>query len=87
MAYDTILVEKRDHVLLITLNRTSALNALNAQMMGEIATALAEADNDPRIGATVITGTERAFAAGAGIMCTLPDMGSGEGYPAMVDYY
>ncbi len=67
MAYDTILVEKRDHVLLITLNRTSALNALNAQMMGEIAAALAEADHDPRIGATVVAGTERAFAAGADI--------------------
>lgn len=49
MAYDTILVDKRDHVLLITLNRTSALNALNAQMMSEIAAALGEADQDPRI--------------------------------------
>ncbi|MFK7792313.1 MAG: enoyl-CoA hydratase [Devosiaceae bacterium] len=67
MAYDTILVDKRDHVLVITLNRTSALNALNAQMMGEIAAALAEADMDPRIGASVITGSERAFAAGADI--------------------
>ncbi len=67
MAYETILVDKRDHVLLITLNRTSALNALNAQMMGEISAALAEADGDPRIGASVITGSERAFAAGADI--------------------
>lgn len=67
MAYETILVDKRDHVLLITLNRSSALNALNAQMMGEIAAALTEADEDPRIGASVITGSERAFAAGADI--------------------
>jgi enoyl-CoA hydratase len=67
MAYETILVDKRDHVLLITLNRSSALNALNAQMMGEIAAALAEADADVRIGASVITGSERAFAAGADI--------------------
>lgn len=67
MAYETILVDKRDHVLLITLNRSSALNALNAQMMGEISAALAEADGDPRIGASVITGSERAFAAGADI--------------------
>jgi len=67
MAYETILVDKRDHVLLITLNRTSALNALNAQMMGEISAALAEADGDPRIGASMITGSERAFAAGADI--------------------
>ncbi len=67
MAYETILVDKRDHVLLITLNRTSAMNALNAQMMGEIAAALADADSDQRIGASVITGTERAFAAGADI--------------------
>ncbi|MEM1285704.1 MAG: enoyl-CoA hydratase [Cohaesibacteraceae bacterium] len=67
MAYETILVDKRDHVLLITLNRPSALNALNAQMMGEIAAALAEADADPRIGASVIAGMERAFAAGADI--------------------
>lgn len=67
MAYETILVDKRDHVLLITLNRTDALNALNAQMMSEISAALAEADKDPRVGASVITGAERAFAAGADI--------------------
>ncbi|MBV6659037.1 MAG: enoyl-CoA hydratase [Devosiaceae bacterium] len=67
MAYDTILTDKRDHVLVITLNRTQQLNALNAQMMAELAAALAEADQDPRIGVSVVTGSERAFAAGADI--------------------
>ncbi|MEM6711647.1 MAG: enoyl-CoA hydratase [Pseudomonadota bacterium] len=67
MAYETILVERRDHVLLITLNRAEALNALNARMMDEIAAALADADRDTRIGASVIAGSERAFAAGADI--------------------
>lgn len=67
MAYETILVERRDHVQLITLNRSAAMNALNAQMMGEIAAALAEADRDKRIGASLITGSDKAFAAGADI--------------------
>ena len=67
MAYDTILTDRRDHVLVITLNRTAQMNALNVQMMAEIAAALHDADRDARIGATVITGSPKAFAAGADI--------------------
>ncbi|MEM6383423.1 MAG: enoyl-CoA hydratase [Pseudomonadota bacterium] len=77
MAYETILTDKRDHVLVITLNRPDALNALNAQVMAEVAAALADADTDPRLGASIITGSERAFAAGADIKemseLTFPD--------------
>ncbi|HHZ08790.1 MAG TPA: enoyl-CoA hydratase [Rhizobiales bacterium] len=67
MAYDTILVETRGKVGLITLNRPKALNALNAQVMAEVVAALQAFDADPAIGAIVITGSERAFAAGADI--------------------
>jgi enoyl-CoA hydratase len=67
MAYQTILVESRGAVGLITLNRPQALNALNGQLIGELNQALAAMDADPAIGAVVLTGSERAFAAGADI--------------------
>ena len=67
MAYETIVVETRDHVGLIRLNRPDALNALNAQLMGELADALARLDADDHVGAIVLTGSEKAFAAGADI--------------------
>ncbi|MCB1509034.1 MAG: enoyl-CoA hydratase [Hyphomicrobiaceae bacterium] len=67
MGYQTILVENRGKVSLITLNRPQALNALNGALIGELTSALAEADADERIGAIVITGSEKAFAAGADI--------------------
>ena len=67
MAYETILVETRGKVGLITLNRPKALNALNAQVLGEIVAALKAFDADAGIGAMVITGSEKAFAAGADI--------------------
>ena len=67
MAYETILVEKRRHVGLITLNRPKALNALSSQLVGELLRALDTFDDDEAIAATVITGSERAFAAGADI--------------------
>lgn len=67
MAYETILFDKKGAVALITLNRPDALNALNGQLMDELTAALAEIDADDGIGATVITGSERAFAAGADI--------------------
>jgi enoyl-CoA hydratase len=67
MAYETILVENRGPVGLITLNRPKALNALNAQLVAELNQALATFDQDPDIAAMVITGSERAFAAGADI--------------------
>ncbi len=67
MAYQTILTETRGAVGLITLNRPKALNALNSQLIGELNQALAAFDADPAIGAMVLTGSERAFAAGADI--------------------
>ena len=62
-----ILTETRGRVGLITLNRPEALNALNAALIGELAAAVAVFDAEAGIGAIVITGSERAFAAGADI--------------------
>ncbi len=67
MAYETILVESRGPVGLITLNRPKALNALNAELIGELNQALDLFEGDPQIAVVVITGSERAFAAGADI--------------------
>ncbi|WP_201025799.1 enoyl-CoA hydratase [Methylobacterium sp. GXS13] len=66
-AYETILTETRGRVLLITLNRPKALNAINAQLTAEVIRAATEADADPGIGCIVITGSAKAFAAGADI--------------------
>ncbi|MEN3219850.1 enoyl-CoA hydratase [Mycolicibacterium porcinum] len=65
--FETILVTRTDRVATITLNRPKALNALNSQVMTEVTTAAAELDNDPSIGAIIVTGNEKAFAAGADI--------------------
>ena len=67
MAYETITVETRGKVGLLTLNRPKALNALNTTVLKEVVTALQHFDNDPKIGAIVLTGSEKAFAAGADI--------------------
>jgi enoyl-CoA hydratase len=67
MSYETILTETRGRVLLVTLNRPKALNAINRQLTGEVIAAVTEADADPGIGCIVITGSEKAFAAGADI--------------------
>ncbi|MFO1209407.1 MAG: enoyl-CoA hydratase [Amaricoccus sp.] len=67
MAYETILVEVEDAVATIRLNRPEALNALNSQLLDELAEALTEMDASPRVGAIVLTGSEKAFAAGADI--------------------
>ncbi len=67
MSYETILVDRDGRVATITLNRPQALNALNSQVMHEVTTAAAEFDADPGIGAIVITGSAKAFAAGADI--------------------
>lgn len=67
MSYDTLLVEQRGRVGLITLHRPEALNALNAQLIDELVTATTAFDLDPGVGAIVLTGSERAFAAGADI--------------------
>jgi enoyl-CoA hydratase len=72
MAYENVLVETRGRVGLITLNRPKALNALNDALMDELGEALRAFDKDDDIGAIVITGSEKAFAAGAdiGMMAT-----------------
>lgn len=67
MAYETITVEKKNKVGLITLNRPDALNALNAQLISEMNKALDKFEAGGKIGCIVITGSERAFAAGADI--------------------
>ncbi|TIR65257.1 MAG: enoyl-CoA hydratase, partial [Mesorhizobium sp.] len=67
MAYETILVETRGKVGLITLNRPKALNALNSQVLAEIVAAVNTLGADAGIGAMVLTGSEKAFAAGADI--------------------
>jgi enoyl-CoA hydratase len=65
--FDTIIVSKKGKVGLITLNRPHALNALNAELIGEVNTALNAFEADPGIGCIVITGNDKAFAAGVDI--------------------
>jgi enoyl-CoA hydratase len=67
MSYEMILVETHGRVGLIKLNRPTALNALCDQLMSELATQLRAFDADPAIGAIILTGSEKAFAAGADI--------------------
>ena len=67
MTYELILSERKNRVGLITLNRPQALNALNNQLMREVMDALNDFDGDEQVGAMVITGNEKAFAAGADI--------------------
>ncbi|MBV4484929.1 enoyl-CoA hydratase [Pseudomonas sp. SWRI153] len=67
MTYETILLDINDRVGLITLNRPQALNALNAQLVSEVNHALDALEADANIGCIVITGSKKAFAAGADI--------------------
>ncbi|RVJ75360.1 enoyl-CoA hydratase [Sinorhizobium medicae] len=67
MDYETLLVETRGRVGLITLNRPQALNALNAAVMRDLHEALNAFDADKGVGAIVLTGSEKAFAAGADV--------------------
>ena len=67
MNYETILVEQRGAATLVTLNRPQALNALNSQVLSELLDAMKAFDADPSQGCAVITGSEKAFAAGADI--------------------
>jgi enoyl-CoA hydratase len=67
MSYEFITEEKKGRVGVVTLNRPKQLNALNAKLMQELGQALQAFDADPGIGAIVITGSEKAFAAGADI--------------------
>ena len=67
MSYENLLVEKRGAVGVITLNRPQALNALCAALIEELGQALRDFDADPEVGCIVLTGSEKAFAAGADI--------------------
>ena len=67
MSFETILVETRGRVRLITLNRPQALNALNRLAAREVIAAAVEAEQDPGVGCLVLTGSAKAFAAGADI--------------------
>ena len=67
MAYETIIVEVEDHVALVTLNRPDALNALNDQLLKELSTALRECQKNDKVRCIVLTGSDKAFAAGADI--------------------
>ncbi|MFA3919176.1 enoyl-CoA hydratase [Ruegeria hyattellae] len=67
MAFQTITVDIEDHVALIKLNRPDALNALNTELLGELCTALEAAEENDKVRCTVLTGSDKAFAAGADI--------------------
>jgi enoyl-CoA hydratase len=67
MSYETILVEQLGAVTVVTLNRPKALNALNSQVLADLLAAFAAFDADPAQRCAVLTGSERAFAAGADI--------------------
>ncbi len=67
MSYETILLDKREAIGIITLNRPQALNAFNRQLMDELTAAVRELEADDEIGCLIITGSEKAFAAGADI--------------------
>ncbi|MGH6879059.1 MAG: enoyl-CoA hydratase [Rhizomicrobium sp.] len=67
MEYRNIIVNTDGAVAIVTLNRPKALNALNAELLGELVEALEAIDADERLHAVVLTGSERAFAAGADI--------------------
>ena len=67
MAYQNIIVETHDRVGLVRLNRPDVLNALSTTLVGELDSALQAFDGDSQIGCLVVTGSEKAFAAGADI--------------------
>mgnify|MGYP001158670897 FL=1 len=67
MAYETIIVEIADHVCVIKLNRPTALNALNSQLVAELGDAVTQVETNDKVRCTIITGSEKAFAAGADI--------------------
>jgi enoyl-CoA hydratase len=67
MQFETLLIEVRERVGLITLNRPQSLNALNSQLISELNLVLDRLEADPEVGCMVITGSTKAFAAGADI--------------------
>ena len=66
-SHHNVLVERRGAVGIVTLNRPQALNALNAALIAELAAALDDFENDAAVGAIVLTGSDKAFAAGADV--------------------
>jgi enoyl-CoA hydratase len=83
MSYEFVLAERKDRIGVITLNRPKQMNALNAKLMQELAQALYEFDADAGIGAIVLTGSDKAFAAGADI-AAMKDYSHMDAY--MADY-
>jgi enoyl-CoA hydratase len=67
MAYETLIVDVRDYTAVITLNRPEAMNAINTKMMQELAAAMGAAQGDDAVRCIVVTGSEKAFAAGADV--------------------
>jgi len=67
MAFKTIIVDVDDHIATIQLNRPEAMNAINAEMLSELATAFSEAEANEKVRCIVVTGNEKAFAAGADV--------------------
>ena len=67
MAFETLIVEISDHICLVKLNRPEAMNALSSQLLDELATALRDAEENEKVRCIVLTGSEKAFAAGADI--------------------
>ena len=67
MAYETLIVEIEDYTCLIRLNRPEAMNALNARLMQELADAVSAADRNDKVRCIVLTGSDKAFAAGADV--------------------
>jgi enoyl-CoA hydratase len=81
VAYETLIVEIEDHVGTIRLNRPDALNALNSRLLDELGAALTEMDAANRVRAIVVTGSEKAFAAGADVKEMAP-----KGFAAVAGY-
>jgi enoyl-CoA hydratase len=79
MTYETLLVEKHERVTLIRINRPQALNALNQQVLADMIAALGAYDADDSQGCAVVTGSEKAFAAGADIK-EMADIGFSHAY-------
>ena len=67
MAYKTLVVDLENHVTTIRLNRPDALNALNSELLAELADAVRDADRNEKVRCIILTGSEKAFAAGADI--------------------
>jgi 2-(1,2-epoxy-1,2-dihydrophenyl)acetyl-CoA isomerase len=86
VAYEQILTEQRDDVLVLTLNRPERLNAWTPRMTYELSEAIVEAEADPSIGALVLTGAGRGFCAGADISAVFDAQLQGESGAAAMDH-